>query len=127
MKYLIKYQMRNECASCGAEFQNNQRYYETIGNFCPNCNRKINLKFKWRNGKTMIKRIENRIYKAEKEGKATIKMGILTFTFNEAREKIKDEGVAIEDIAKILWRGWGIDIKQEDKNSKKFFAMLDVL
>ena len=47
-----KYRIKNECASCGKEFNNSPKYYLERGNYCPNCCEKIEKKQQWRKLRT---------------------------------------------------------------------------
>ena len=45
---MAQIKIKNQCASCRGEFQNPERHHAQFGNYCNDCNAKIENMAKWR-------------------------------------------------------------------------------
>ena len=126
----VKYQIKNECASCGKKFQNNEEIYSKQGNFCSDCILKCGLKAKWRRIKNNKEYWENLLIKAELEG-GEIQIGRgkykETLTLFQIQKSIEEEEKKLNQLTEQIKDRWGIDMWEDDKEFNRLKSYFKVI
>ena len=118
-----KYQIKNECASCGKEFQNNEKKFKERGNFCLDCSGKCEKKLQWRKVKDSKDHWEEILTKTKMAGgKITIRKGKYKkiITTAKAQEEIQEKEEKLQRLTEEIIKKWGIDMEEDNKKFQGF-------
>lgn len=122
-KHKEKYQIKNECASCGKKFNNNKKNFEERGNFCLDCSIKCEAKLKWRKIKEGKKYWEELLLKANlSDGKIAIRTGKnkKIITTSQIQKKIKEKEKKLKKQTQQIMKRWKIDMEEDNKRFQGF-------